>query len=75
MTAQRPLGAQPATDGAQHTQRDQEHNMESEGQPVAPPSLVSEAPQTSALAVDAFRKLKVQAASERGDMAPPDTAD
>lgn len=73
MPAQRPADAQPATDEAQHSQPDQEHNMESEGQPVAPPSLITEAPPMSARAVDTFRKLDDQAASERGDAAPADS--
>ena len=59
----RPDDATPLKDGQQPTQLDQEQNMESEGQPVAP------SPRVSPVAADAFRKLEDQAASERGDAA------
>lgn len=47
--------------------------MESEGQPVAPPPT-TEAPPMTERAVETFRKLEEQAASERGDAPPTDAA-
>ena len=51
----------------QDTQQDQEQNMVSERQPVAPSLVLVRSRAISRRATDAFRRLEIQAASERGD--------